>query len=189
MDKLVFDIETKNTFQDVGGRDNFEALEVSLVCAYSYDKDEYYSFEEHELAKFGAMAQHAMLVGFNSKGFDAPVLEKHYHFKISSLPHYDIMGEIEEKLGKRISLDLLARANLGQERGKTGSGLDAIRYYREGRMDELKKYCLQDVKVTKEIFDLIREQGYLWVPQRNTPEMARVELHFQDPKEDQGRLF
>ena len=99
------------------------------------------------------------------------------------------MGEIEEKLGKRISLDLLARANLGQERGKTGSGLDAIRYYREGRMDELKKYCLQDVKVTKEIFDLIREQGYLWVPQRNTPEMARVELHFQDPKEDQGRLF
>ena len=67
MDKLVFDIETKNTFQDVGGRDRFDALEVSLVCAYSYDKDEYFTFDEHELEKFGAMAQHAMLVGLNSK--------------------------------------------------------------------------------------------------------------------------
>ncbi len=189
MDKIVFDIETKNTFQDVGGRDRFDALQVSLVGAYSYDQDEYFTFDEHDLEKFGALVREARIVGFNSKGFDVPVLEKHYHFKLSSLPHYDILEEIEKTHGKRISLDLLARANLGQERGKTGSGLDAIRYYREGRMDELKKYCLQDVKVTKEIFDLIRDQGYLWVPQRNTPEMARVELKFEEPKEEQARLF
>lgn len=188
MDKIVFDIETKNTFQDVGGRDNMEALEVSLVGAYSYDRDEYLTFEESELDAFGKMAQHALIVGFNSKGFDVPVLEKHYHYNLSSVAHYDILEEINMRLGKRISLDLLAKANLGQEAGKTGDGLDAIRYYREGKMDELKEYCIQDVKITKEIFDLIMNQGYLWVPQRNTPEMARVELPFEEP-EEQARLL
>ena len=189
MDKLVFDIETKNTFEEVGGRDNFKALEVSLVGAYSYDKDEYFSFDENELEKFGAMAQHAMLIGFNSKGFDVPVLEKHYHFNLSYLPHYDILEEIAVRLGKRISLDLLAKANLGEDRGKSGHGLDAIKYYRDGDMEKLRKYCLQDVKVTKEILDLIIEQGYLWVPQRYTPEMAKVELPFEEPKEEQSKLL
>ncbi|MDO8551309.1 MAG: ribonuclease H-like domain-containing protein [bacterium] len=189
MDKLVFDIETKNTFEDVGGRDNFHALQVSLVCAYSYDTDEYMTFEEDDLQKFGELARHAMLIGFNSKGFDVPVLEKHYHFALSSVPHYDILEEIDTRLGKRISLDLLAKANLGENRGKIGHGLDAIRFYREGDMESLRKYCLQDVKVTKEIFDLIRSQGYLWVPQRQTPEMAKVELPFEEPKEEQGRLL
>lgn len=182
MDKLVFDIETKNSFADVGGRDNLKALEVSVVCAYSYDEDKYFTFEERELAALGELMKKAMLVGFSSRRFDVPVLEKYLNFNIVGLPHYDILDEIEQSFGRRIGLDALARANLGEAHGKSATGLDAIEFYRRGEIQKLKDYCLQDVKATREIFDLIRKQGFLWVPRRDQPQMAKVELVFAEPE-------
>ena len=180
MDTLVFDIETKNSFEDVGGRENIRALEASVIGVYSYTQDRYVCFDEGDFTAFGEMARNAsLLVGFSSKRFDVPVVEKHFAFKFSKLPHFDILEEIEGALGRRISLGILAEANLGIGRGKTGTGLDAIAYYRRGELDKLREYCLQDVKVTKEIFDLIRSQGYLWIPQRNAPQMIKLPITYR----------
>jgi DEAD/DEAH box helicase domain-containing protein len=44
---------------------------------------------------------------------------------------------------------------------KSGDGLDAIKYYREGRLDELAAYCLQDVKLTRELYDYGRTHGHV----------------------------
>lgn len=191
MDKIVFDIETKNSFADVGGRDNLKALEVSLVGAYSYNQDKYFAFEEHELKDFGELARNnAMLITFSGRRFDVPILEKYYQFNITSLPHFDILDEIENGLGRRVGLNVLAEANLGVGQGKTGHGLDAIEYYRKGEMQKLKDYCVQDVKVTKEIFDLIRKQGYLWIPQRNAPQMTKLPITYKEPEvQPQTSLF
>lgn len=191
MDKIIFDIETKNSFADVGGRDNLKALEASLIGAYSYNEDKYFTFEEHELNNFGELARAAgLLVTFSGKRFDVPVLEKYYKFNMGALPHFDILDEIENALGRRVSLNVLAEANLGIGRGKSGNGLDAIEYYRRGEMDKLKEYCTQDVKVTKEIFDLIRSQGYLWIPQRNIPEMTKLPITYKEPEAPpQSRLI
>ncbi len=179
MDTIVFDIETKNTFADVGGDRNIDKLDVSVVCIYSYEKDEYTCFEEHEFNALGDILQRAhLLVGFSSKRFDVPVLNKYFKFNLAAIPHYDILEEIENAWGRRISLDLLGEANVNAK--KTGHGLDAIDWYRNGEMDKLKEYCTQDVKITKDIFDLVRERGYLWIPQRNSPEMARVLLPYKE---------
>jgi DEAD/DEAH box helicase domain-containing protein len=179
MDTIVFDIETKNTFADVGGDRNIDKLDVSVVCIYSYEKDAYTCFEEHEFSALGDILQRAhLLVGFSSKRFDVPVLNKYFKFNLAAIPHYDILEEIENAWGRRISLDLLGEANVNAK--KTGHGLDAIDWYRNGEMDKLKEYCTQDVKITKDIFDLIRERGYLWIPQRNSPEMARVLLPYKE---------
>jgi len=47
MNKIVFDIETKNSFEDVGGDQNIDKLEVSVVGVYSYDQDKYFCFGEN----------------------------------------------------------------------------------------------------------------------------------------------
>jgi len=188
MDKIVFDIETKNSFADVGGDRNTEKLDVSVVGAYSYDEDKYYCFEESEFDELAKMLQNAgLLVGFSSKRFDVPVLNKYFPFNLAAIPHYDILEEIEKSFGRRISLDLLGEANLGIK--KTGHGLDAIDWYRNGEMEKLKEYCKQDVKITKEIFDLIKKQRYLWIPQRHNHEMAKVELEYKEKEQPQARLF
>lgn len=187
-DKIVFDIETKNSFADVGGQANIDKLEASVVGAYSYNQDKYFMFEESELPALGELFKKAgLLIGFYSKKFDIPVLEKYFNFKISAIPHYDILEEIEKSFGRRIGLGLLAEANLGV--GKSGKGMDAIDFWRNGELEKLKEYCLQDVKVTKGVFDLIRTQGYLWIPKRDMAQMEKVELQFIERTEPQAQLL
>ncbi len=57
------------------------------------------------------------------------------------------------KLGHRLALDSIAQATLGV--GKTSDGLEAIRWWREGKLNEIAEYCCFDVKVTK----LVHEYG------------------------------
>lgn len=186
-DKIIFDIETKNLIADVGGEQNIPHLDVSVVGAYSYNHDKYYCFEEHEFDKLAEWFQRAkLIIGFSSKRFDVPVLEKYFKFKLSAIPHFDILEEIEKNFGRRIGLGILGEANLGY--GKSGHGLDAIEFWKRGEIDKLKDYCLQDVKVTKEIFDLIRTNGYLWVPKRNVPQMEKVVIQYEE-KEAPQTLF
>ena len=186
--KIVFDIETKNTFQDVGGKNNIGKLEVSVVAVYLYETQEYQVFDEHELDKLGALLQRAgLLIGFSSKQFDVPVLEKYCNFKLSAVPHFDIFEKIYEQLGRRIGLGILAEANLGE--GKIGRGLEAVEMYEQGNIKKLKEYCLQDVKITKGLFDTVVKRGYLWVPKRGLPDMDKVTVMYKEPEEEQHSLI
>lgn len=178
-DILVIDIETKNTFADVGGQQNLKDLDCSLVGLYSYNFDRYMAFRDDRLHEVGPLLQNAgLVVGFSINRFDLPVLNKYYNFNLLKLPKVDLLEEIEMACGKRISLDLLAKTNLGI--GKIGHGLDAIKYYKEGDWDSLEEYCLQDVKVTKELYDLAKRQKYLMIPQKWSERLDKVELDIQD---------
>ena len=173
-DTIVIDIETSNTFADVG-RDNFRALNISVVGIYSYNRDAYETFEAHELDALGKLlAEAELIVGFAISRFDLPVMAKHYTFDLFSIPHIDILDEIELSSGKRISLQILSEHNLGY--GKSGKGMDAPILFEQGKMEELKAYCLQDVKVTKDLYDLAKKQGYLMLPQKDGSEAIKVDL-------------
>ena len=190
-DKIVFDIETKNTFDEVGGYQNLKDLEISVVGIYSYLNEKYYCFEEKEINKLEDFFKNAnLLIGFSSKSFDVPVLEKYFDFKISAINHFDILEEIQKEFKRKVGLNILAQANIGKTK-LFDNGIEAIKLYRNGQIEELKNYCLQDVKLTKELFDLIREKGYLWVPQKDLIEMTKVKINFNFNFEDenQGYLF
>ncbi len=176
-DIIVLDIETKNTFYEVG-QDNFDALEVSLVGVYSYNQDKFLSFKENELAEVGDLLKNAaMIIGFSISRFDLPVLKKYFSdFDIFSIPRIDILDEIEFLSGKRVGLDILAKANLGF--GKNGHSLEAAGLYSEGKIEELKKYCLNDVKITKDLYELAKKQGYLLIPQKNGEQAIKLPLDF-----------
>ena len=181
MDTLVFDIETQNFFTDPDvGRNNFGALKISVVCAYSYDEDKYFSFEEDEMPAIAELFNRAgRIVGFSSNRYDIPVLNGYFRrHRIScdlwKKERIDLLEEIELATDERISLSRLAEANLGEK--KEQHGIEAIQLYKEGRMDELKKYCLNDARLTKEIYDLYVKQHYLMVPSKRTGEIVKVEF-------------
>lgn len=178
MDKIVIDIETKNTFLEVG-QDNFDALEISLIGLYSYNQDKFFSFNENEFEQAAELLRGAkLLVGFAISRFDLPVLKKHFNFDFFAIPRVDLLDEVELLLGRRIGLDSLAKTNLGV--GKNGSGLEAAQLYKDGKLEELKKYCLNDVKITKELYELAKKQGYLAIPQGNNQEAIKLEMKFGD---------
>ncbi len=152
MNIIVLDLETKFTFDEVGGRDKQEALGISVAGVYDYKTKKYSAIEENDLKTLeDRLSQKPLVVGFNIKKFDMPVLKPYLHFDPNILQMLDVMEEIQNVVGHRISLESVAQATLGT--GKSGSGLDAIKYYRNGEMDKLKKYCLDDVRLTKEIYE------------------------------------
>lgn len=185
MGTLVFDIETQNFFTDPGvGRDNFEALKISVVCVYSYDQDKYFSFEESEMAACAELFASAQrIVGFSINQYDVPVLNNYFQrlgkaaiadgkINLWNKERIDLLEEIEMARGGRISLSRLAEANLGVKKDKHGS--EAITLYREGKMDELKAYCQKDVELTKALYDLSSSQNFLMIPKQGNGELVKV---------------
>ena len=157
--EVVFDIETSNSFADVGKYDP-ALLKVSLVGLYSYADDKYYSFLENELPKLWPFLEKAdRVIGYNIIGFDYKVLNTYYPGDLSKLSSLDLMYVIADSVGRRLKLDDVAHGSLGT--GKSGNGLQAIEYFRKGEMDKLRDYCLQDVKVTKEVYEFGRDNGLI----------------------------
>ncbi|MEA3249567.1 MAG: ribonuclease H-like domain-containing protein [Patescibacteria group bacterium] len=174
--EVVFDIETSNSFADVGKYDP-TLLKVSLVGAYSYATDEYLSYMEEDLPKLWQLLESAdRVIGYNLFGFDYQVLNTYYPGDLSKLPTLDLMKEIEKSIGFRIKLDDVAHGSLGE--GKSGNGLQAIEYWRRGEIDKLRDYCLQDVKVTKEVYEFGLEQGIVKFKDR-VGQMVEARIDFK----------
>lgn len=154
---LIFDIETQNTFSDVGLRDP-ALLDISLLVIYNSLTETYESFLHTELERLWPIVEATdMLVGYNSNHFDIPLLNKYYPGDLTAIKSLDLMVEIQNALGRRLRLDDVASATLGAK--KSGHGLDAIRWWRAGEIEKIRKYCQKDVELTKRLFDHMRETG------------------------------
>lgn len=160
---IVFDVETQKTFDEVGGRDHFDKLGISYAGVYSYTQEKYFGFFEKDLPQLEKimLSEQPLLVGFNSIHFDIPVLQPYFpSLDLTTLPHVDILKDIEAVLGHRLKLDSVASATLYES--KSGDGLDAIRWYRSGDFDSLAKYCIDDVKVTHRLYEYGKRHGKIY---------------------------
>lgn len=177
--KIVLDLETQKSFDEVGGRDKNHLLKVSVVGIYSYPKNQYLCFSEEQLYKLGEILSEAdQIIGFNIINFDYQVLQPYMNFDLSEIPTLDILTEVEKLIGHRVKLDNLAQMTLGF--GKSGDGLEALKLFRQGRIDELKKYCLQDVQVTKELYDYVCKYGKLLF--KDYFETKEIKISFVEPE-------
>jgi DEAD/DEAH box helicase domain-containing protein len=183
--KIVLDLETQKEFAEVGGRGKNHLLKISVCGIYDYSQDKYLIYEENELPKLASLLQTAdQIIGFNIKDFDFEVLQPYLNFNIFDVPYYDLLEEIGKVLGHRISLETVAQGTLGS--GKSGNGKQAILYYRNGRMDLLKKYCLDDVKVTKQVYEYaLKNQKVLY---RDFFNIREIPLVVSEPQPRVGVL-
>lgn len=186
-EKLVVDVETQRDFTEVEGR-KLELLGVSVAGVYSYAEDRYDAYREPELpATFATRLKAAdLVIGFNIRRFDLPVLQPYLPYPIATVPVLDIMEEVVKNLGHRLSLESLAQATLG--RGKSGSGLDALRWFKEGRFDLITTYCLEDVKLTKELYDYGKEHGRLLATSKFGPNTLQIPVFWPERTRDIGAM-
>lgn len=192
-DQIVLDLETQKTFDEVGGFRNLEALKVSLVGTYLYKTNEYRCFLENEIGELEKLLmEKPLVVGFNTRRFDFPVLKPYFKFNPDTLPQLDVMEEMTKVLGHRVSLDSVASATLGAK--KSGSGLDAIKYFRDGDFESLKKYCLDDVRLTRELYEYGAKNKELFYTSKYGNTKGRCAISWEIPTDadattDQISLF
>lgn len=192
---VVIDVETKNfyTDTDANGLLTGSDLQVSFVGAYDTEKDIFLSFWEKDIVKLEEILKGAdRVVGYNVWGFDYGVLSPYLSLDPWKLPTLDLMVALKKTIGFRPKLDDLARANLGT--GKIGRGVDAVEYWKRGELDKLEKYCLEDVRLTFEVWRAGEEQSALRYYDKDgflkeTP-VNWQDGYVQEPDESvQGRLL
>ncbi|PLX28490.1 hypothetical protein C0581_01940 [Candidatus Parcubacteria bacterium] len=174
--EVILDIET------IGDIRNFDSLQITVVSIYEYETDTYRSFYEEELGDLWPILEKSeRLIGFNSEHFDLPIMNRYYTGDLLGFPHLDLLKVVKESTGKRYKLDDLAKATLDNV-SKSASGLEAIEWWKEGRKEDVKKYCEQDVKVTKEVYEYGKKNQMLYFPTL-TGEIQPFGVNFDPPPE------
>jgi len=151
---VYFDVETQRSAEEVGGWDKISRMGLSVGVTFSTARGDYRIYGEKHVDDLLKELQRAdLVVGFNNLRFDYEVLHGYTPFDLRQLPTLDMLLVLQNQLQHRLSLDELATATFGVE--KTAEGMQAIQWFKEGRLLEIAEYCCYDVKLTK----LIHEYG------------------------------
>lgn len=157
--ELVFDIET----QEQAGPAGPKAMHASLVGIYTYEDDTFRAFREEQFKEMWPLFERAeRLIGYNSKYFDIPVLQNYYLGDLSKIPHLDLLEEIKRAAGFRIKLNDVARATLNTQ--KSAHGLDAVAWFKKGEWEKIEKYCLDDVRITRDLYEYGKMHKQIFFP-------------------------
>lgn len=162
MRKVTFDIETSNFFHDTGSNDP-ASLTIACVCIHDSMTDKYTSYFEEDLPTLWPILEKTdILIGYNSDHFDVPLLNKYYPGDLTGIKSLDLMKEIQKKLGRRIKLDSVAGATLGKNKSADGSLANV--WWRKGEKQKVVDYCLDDVRITKDLYEFMSKNGKVKYP-------------------------
>ena len=149
---VYFDLETQKSADEVGGWGNIVKMGMSVGVTYSTARGGYQIYGERQVNDLITELQRAdLVVGFNNLRFDYEVLHGYTAFDLTQVPTLDMLVVLNEKLGHRLSLDSIATATFAVE--KTAEGLQAIQWFKEGKLVEIAEYCCYDVKITKMVHE------------------------------------
>jgi len=160
MNVVFFDVETQRSFDEVGGRHNIRRMGLAAAVTYSTATGAYRHYTEDQCAQLLAELRAAdLVVGFNVLSFDYEVLRAYTDDPLDDLPTVDMLDHVYRRLGFRVGLNALAECTLGC--CKSADGLQALAWYREGKMQEILDYCQQDVEVTRRLYEYGRQYKHL----------------------------
>ena len=162
---VYFDLETQKSAEDVGGWDKISAMRMSIGVTYSTARGSYRIYGENQVDELlGELQRADLVVGFNNLRFDYEVLHGYTTLDLRQVPTLDMLVDLQKSLQHRLSLDAVASATLGVE--KTSEGLQAIRWFREGRLLEVAEYCCYDVKITRLVHEFGRHHRQVFYRNR-----------------------
>jgi DEAD/DEAH box helicase domain-containing protein len=161
-----FDLETQRLAEEVGGWGNVHLMRLAVGVLYDKGANGFEVFAEEQVENMiERLRGFDLVVGFNVKRFDYRVLGAYTGFDFRQLPTFDILEDIYQRLGFRLSLGHLAEQTLGKT--KIADGIQAVRWLREGKLDAVVEYCKDDGSITRDLFDFGLSQGYLVYQTKN----------------------
>jgi DEAD/DEAH box helicase domain-containing protein len=171
---VVFDIETQFLAGEIkGGWSNLAGMRLSCAVLYDVEKNKYFTYVEENVGDLVAhLKASSLVIGFNTLRFDYGVLQGYTSFKLQSLPSLDLMADLQKKLNHRLSLAHLAEHTLGGAE-KSADGLLAVKWWREGKYDQVIDYCRQDVKLTHDLWKFGKDKGHVLFKHKESGEIVK----------------
>ncbi|MBM3882701.1 MAG: helicase [Verrucomicrobia bacterium] len=163
---VYFDLETQKSADEVGGWGKIREMRMSVGVTYGTARGGYRIYAEPQVNELVDELRRAdLVVGFNILRFDYEVLAGYnLLFDPHQIPTFDLLVDLQKSLPHRLSLDAVAQGTLGLE--KTSDGLQALRWFQEGKLLEIAEYCCYDVKITKLVHEYGVAHGQLFFQSR-----------------------
>lgn len=185
-DILVYDCEIAKSIKKKSDLGDPYKLNLGSAVVYSYNKDRYY-FYLHDNQKQNLINKlnGNICISFNGIQFDTKLLldknrkifyyNKLFHVKQSNIEwrEFDLFRFVLASFKKErnmtkclksispggLSLGALVKKNLKTE--KIDKGENAPILYQKKKYDRLLEYNLQDVRITKQLFEFIKKNHFL----------------------------
>ena len=194
---LYFDLETKYSADEVGGWGNIEDMGMSIGVIWDTLDKKFHVYIEHQIKEMVDHFYRAdQIVGFNHVGFDYRVVagvryadsheRSRLHTELAGLKNFDMLLELKKLLGHRLKLESIARPTLGA--GKSADGLQALKWYKEGKLDKIIAYCKVDVEVTRDVHLYALENGKLHYDSRSGIKTVSVDWNSQPKKQEPQQM-
>lgn len=177
MNAIIYDIEIlravpiQNSYCEKGikycsGWSDHARMGISVLCVYDYAEDRYRSFCDDNKEQFMELLDKRgpLCIGFNSIPFDNAVIAATSGWRApNDAMCYDLLREtwmaagLEPTFNRKThggyGLDAMCKKNFGTE--KSGNGALAPVLWQRGQIGEVIDYCLNDVRLTKQLFDAV----------------------------------
>jgi len=177
---MFFDLETQRSAEEVGGWHNAHLMRVALAVVWDDRTGRFETFSEGQVpALIERLSEADLIVGFNVKRFDYRVLRGYTDRDLDALPTFDMLDAIHRRLGFRLPLSHLGEETLGV--GKNADGLQSLRWWKEGRVEEIEKYCRNDVALLRDLMAHAERHGHLCFRTRNG-ERVRLPAPWRPPE-------
>ena len=181
---LIYDLEIEKAILGKGERrledieycsgwNDHKGMGISCLCAYDSVEDRYRIFCKDNMNEFYLMMymNDRLFVTFNGVGFDNKVLEAH-GYSPPAEGHYDILQELWIAHGlsptfqypSHVGFNMDATCRVNDLQVKTGNGALAPINWQRGNIGTVIDYCLNDVKMTQQLFNKILQDGELISP-------------------------
>lgn len=162
--EVYYDLETQRSAVEVGW-ENIHLMR--LAVGVTWDSRE--GFRHWDETKAPDLIQYLAsfdkILSFNGDGFDSRVLSFYGTVTPILRRSFDLLVDLKQRLGHRLSLESLARATLHV--GKSASGLQSLQWWKEGKVDLIVEYCQQDVQVLVDLVSFARMKGFVHYLDKN----------------------
>lgn len=157
-DEIFFDIETLKLSHEVpGGWDRIQDFGVAVVVTWDRTNGFREWFEKDVEKLVNELEAYESVVTFNGERFDFQVLSGYLSVDHLFKKSFDLLVAIKAACGHRVSLDSVGADTLKIR--KSGDGLQAVKWWREGRQLKVVEYCRDDVALLASLIVHARKEG------------------------------
>src|SRR3712207_3635212 len=105
---IFFDLETQYLAAEVGGWGNKELLRLAVAATFDEQQQYQLWWEAQAADLIATLEAHELIIGFNTRAFDFAVLSFYGDTRGFEEKNFDLLAEVRQQTGKRLSLNHLA---------------------------------------------------------------------------------